>query len=607
MRLKLTSRQILLITIDILIIWISVTSSYFLRLGWEITPDRIYQMMVYATASSILCLWTFNYFKLYKRLWEYASINELLAIVKAVVLGCTLSYFLMFLYGDDRVPVSVYLRVLETTIILVGGSRFGWRIVRSKVFAKTKASRKALIIGAGDCGMIVAKELLATGDGTTYPVAFVDDSPLKQNHHILDLPVIGGRDAINDFVENNEITDIIIAIPSASKSAIAEIVGIAKGTNARLRIVPKINDFIQGKAVLQGIRDVQVEDLLGRDPIDVDLQGIADYVTDKVVLVTGAGGSIGSELSKQVAAFKPRQLLILGHGENSIYLIEMNLRNEFPELDIIPIIADVQDQDRIQIVFETYNPQVIFHAAAHKHVPMMEINPTEAIKNNVFGTRNIAEAADKYHAERFVLISTDKAVNPTSVMGATKNIAEMVVQTLGQKSKTKFVAVRFGNVLGSRGSVIPRFKEQIANGGPVTVTHPEMIRYFMTIPEAAQLVIQAGAFANGGEVFVLDMGKPVKILQLAEDLIKLSGFAPYQDIQIEFSGIRKGEKLYEELLTEEEGLQTTKHNRIFVGKKQPINKEVVDHNLALLHKTINNNEDVIIQLKNIVPTYSSQL
>jgi FlaA1/EpsC-like NDP-sugar epimerase len=601
---KPISRQFLLITIDILIIWLSVTTSYFLRLGWEITPDRIVQMIVYASVSSILCLWTFQYFKLYKRLWEYASVNELLAIIKAVVIGCTISYFLMYLYGTERVPVSVYLRVLETTIILVGGSRFGWRIVRSRLFSKLNSERKALIIGAGDCGMLVAKELLASADATTLPIAFIDDSPLKKKHHIFDLPVIGGRSVIKEYVAKESITDIIIAIPSANKSIISELVEIAKDTPARLRIVPKINDFIQGNAVLQEIRDVQVEDLLGRDPVEVDLDGIANYVTNKVVLVTGAGGSIGSELSRQVASFAPKQLLLLGHGENSIYIIQMALRQEFPGTEIIPIIADVQDEKRIDEVFKSYRPQVIFHAAAHKHVPLMELNPAEAIKNNVFGTRNVAIAADKYKAERFVLISTDKAVNPTSVMGTTKQIAERIVQCIGQSSQTKFVAVRFGNVLGSRGSVIPRFKEQIASGGPVTVTHPDMIRYFMTIPEAVQLVIQAGAFANGGEVFVLDMGKPVKILQLAEDLIRLSGFTPYKDIAIEFTGIRQGEKLYEELLTEEEGIQKTTHDRIFIGKSSMLDVMQLNQDLGVLRQAIDKeNFEVRKDLKMIVPTY----
>jgi FlaA1/EpsC-like NDP-sugar epimerase len=338
--------------------------------------------------------------------------------------------------------------------------------------------------------------------------------------------------------------------------------------------------------------------------VEVDLQGIANYVTDKVILVTGAGGSIGSELCRQVADFKPKQLLLLGHGENSIYTIEMDLRKLYPNLDILPVIADVQDEVRIDDVFAKYEPQVVFHAAAHKHVPLMEINPAEAIKNNVFGTRNVALAADRYSAERFVMISTDKAVNPTSVMGTTKYIAERIIQSIGQTSKTKFVAVRFGNVLGSRGSVIPRFKEQIAAGGPVTVTHPEMIRYFMTIPEAVQLVIQAGAFANGGEVFVLDMGKPVKILQLAEDLIKLSGFTPYGDIEISFSGIRQGEKLYEELLTEEEGIQKTRHDRIFIGKQNSSPMAEIDAELEQLkHALQNESNDIKQTLQQIVPTY----
>jgi FlaA1/EpsC-like NDP-sugar epimerase len=369
-------------------------------------------------------------------------------------------------------------------------------------------------------------------------------------------------------------------------------------------MIPRLNDFIQGNTHLQQIRDVDAEDLLGRDAVHSDLQEIATYVKGKTVLVTGAGGSIGSELCRQISGFEPSHLLLLGHGENSIYNIHLELSAKYPELNVSPLIADVKDKFRIEEIFKKYRPNLVFHAAAHKHVPLMEENPGEAIQNNVFGTKTVAEAADKFKVERFVFISTDKAVNPTSVMGTTKRIAEMIIHAINHKSETKFASVRFGNVLGSRGSVIPRFKEQIANGGPVTVTHPEMIRYFMTIPEAAHLVIQAGAFSRGGETFILDMGKPVLIKKLAEDLIRLSGYEPYVDIDIEYTGIRPGEKLYEELYFSEEEVMVTKHNRIFVSKAISIDIQELEFGIRKLEKVYDQDRETIIQmLSKIVPSY----
>lgn len=391
---------------------------------------------------------------------------------------------------------------------------------------------------------------------------------------------------IHKAVEQYDIGQIIIAIPSASKCEMKRIIELCKSTKAKLKLIPILNDLIEGKVSINEIRDVEVEDLLGREPVTTDLHGIAGYVEGKTVLVTGAGGSIGSELCRQVARFRPDRLLLLGHGENSIYNIEMELRRSFPGLALMPIIADIQDMARMDEVFGQYRPQVVFHAAAHKHVPLMERNPAAAIKNNVLGTKNVAQCASKYAAERFVLISTDKAVNPTNVMGATKRLAEMIVQSLSRNSQTVFAAVRFGNVLGSRGSVIPRFKEQIKQGGPVTVTHPDMVRYFMTIPEAVQLVIQAGALAQGGEVFILDMGKPVRIVDLAKDLIRLSGFEPDKDISIEFTGIREGEKLFEELLTDEEGISSTKHDRIYIGKPAVVDAAPLFAEIDRLHEIV---------------------
>jgi FlaA1/EpsC-like NDP-sugar epimerase len=461
--------------------------------------------------------------------------------------------------------------------------------------------RKALIVGAGEAGVMVVKELRRT-KSEQYPVVFIDDNPQKQNFEVLGIPVVGKRCDIPKVVKQYHIDDIIVAIPTASRSDIAEIISICKETGCQIKMVPRMNDLINGKITFNMIREVSVEDLLGRDPVKVDMDEITGYLADQVVLVTGAGGSIGSEICRQVAQVNPRQLIILGHGENSIYEIEHELRKSFPALNLESIIADIQDRRSIEDVFLNYKPQVVFHAAAHKHVPLMEKNPIEAVKNNVFGTKNVAECAHEAGVKRFVLISTDKAVNPTSVMGATKRIAEMILRELSLRSQTKFSAVRFGNVLGSRGSVIPLFKKQIESGGPVTVTHPEMVRYFMTIPEAVQLVIQAGSIAAGGEIFILDMGKPVKISDLAKDLIRLSGLEPDKDIQIVYTGMRPGEKLFEEILSKEEGAAATKYDRIFIGK--PAEEEQDLDRLIEEFKLTTTPDEVRRHIKRLVPSYA---
>ncbi|TVY10391.1 polysaccharide biosynthesis protein [Paenibacillus cremeus] len=597
-------RRSMLIFVDLVIIWFSVYTCYLLRFDGHIPPHFINQSILYGLISAVVCLITLNYFKLYTRVWQYASVGELVALFKAITIGVLISYGAVFAVTFERVPVSVLLRNLETLLILIGGSRFAWRLVRDRIYKPKQAHMNALIIGAGDGGAMIAKEMLSQEEASLYPVAFIDDDKNKLKQHIHGIPVVGSRKDISNIVKLHNIDEIIIAIPSLSKRETADIIEICKPTKAKLKIIPGLSDLIEGNVSIKEIRDVEVEDLLGREPVSVDLEGIANYVENKTVLVTGAGGSIGSELCRQISLFKPKCLMLLGHGENSIYTIEMELRRTYPALQLETIIADVQDRERIHDIFRIHKPQVVFHAAAHKHVPLMERNPAEAIKNNVFGTKNVAEAADQYGSERFVLISSDKAVNPTSIMGTTKRIAEMIIQSLDKTSKTKFVAVRFGNVLGSRGSVIPFFKQQIALGGPVTVTHPEMIRYFMTIPEAVQLVIQAGSFAQGGEIFILDMGAPVRILQLAEDLIRLSGFEPHMDIPIEFSGIRPGEKLYEELLTKEEGLTSTKHDRIFVGRPSIISRAQVEFELKKLENVLFEEPFVVRDvLANVVPTY----
>ncbi|SFT25308.1 nucleoside-diphosphate sugar epimerase/dehydratase [Paenibacillus sp. BC26] len=596
-------RSLILMGIDSLIVFFSVGTSYLFRYEGNIPAEFVLQMLVYALVTAAICNTTMVYFKMYQRLWRYASIGELVSLLRAVILGWVISYGLTIIFMDENVPLPVAVRTMETMLLIMGGIRFIWRMIMDSKNTAVNKSR-VLIIGAGDCGAIIAKEIKSNANAELYVVGFIDDDKKKLLQRILGIPVLGDRYAIEAIVRRHKINEIIIAIPSAGKSELTDIISICRVTGAKVKIIPALNDLIAGKVSVSAMRDIDLEDLLGRDPILPDLKGIADYVENKVVLVTGAGGSIGSELCRQLTTFKPKTLMLLGHGENSIYTIEMELRRRFPDLELETIIADIQDRQRIDDVFRIHRPQVVFHAAAHKHVPLMERNPAEAVKNNVFGTKNVADAADRYEVERFVLISSDKAVNPSSIMGATKRIAEMYIQMLDQVSHTKYVAVRFGNVLGSRGSVIPRFKEQIAAGGPVTVTHPEMVRYFMTIPEAVQLVIQAGAFAAGGEIFVLDMGQPVKIVELAEDVIRLSGFEPYTEIPIEFTGIRAGEKLYEELLLNEEAIAKTKHNRIFIGRPVGINQVELELQFKRLERAIDGEKDDIRNvIEYIVPLF----
>ncbi|WIV20003.1 nucleoside-diphosphate sugar epimerase/dehydratase [Paenibacillus polygoni] len=602
---KLNKGLVALFLIDILIVWFSIGSSYSFRFYGDFPAEYRLQMIQYAGISTIGFGISFYYFQLYRRAWEHASVEELISILKAVVIGGVLSTAVTLLVLPERVPISIVVRSLETVLLLVGGYRFITRIIgiRTNRNAVDPVLNNVLIVGAGNCGTLIAREIRSSALGMKI-VGFIDDDLKKYKMHVLGIPVLGTREHIPSVVKEKDIKEIIIAMPSASRQQISEIVAICKNTGVKLKMMPRLNDLISGKVSLSKVRDISVEDLLGRDPIKTDLDGIMNYVHHKSVLVTGAGGSIGSELCRQISRFEPKELLLLGHGENSIYTIEMELRKTFPDLQLKTIIADIQDKERMNSVFDECRPQVVFHAAAHKHVPLMERNPTEAVKNNVFGTKNVADCADEYGVERFVLISSDKAVNPTSVMGATKRIAEMYIQTLNTSSNTKFVAVRFGNVLGSRGSVIPFFKQQIAEGGPVTVTHPEMVRFFMTIPEAVQLVLQAGSFASGGEIFVLDMGSPVKILNLAEDLIKLSGFEPYEEIDITFTGIREGEKLYEELLTDEENITATQHNRIFIGKPSEMNRSHLELEILRLQRVVADGSTSIKEIiDQIVPMY----
>ena len=541
-------------------------------------------------------------YNLYNKVWAYASVGELLAIIKAVTLTILTAGVIQFLIND----FVIYRRALLVTwmlhIILIGGSRFAWRVFRDRYISKANGvdKKRTLIVGAGAAGAMIARQLNNEHNHSNlYPVAFVDDSPSKQRMQIYGVPVVGKVKHIPEIVEQKQIEHIVIAIPSLKKSELQKIVAYCNKTKAKVQMLPKIEDLAEGRVSVSQLKNVEVEDLLGRDPVELDIRSIESSVTGETVMVTGAGGSIGSELCRQLMPFKPKRLLLVGHGEYSIYEINNELKkfDEAKEVEIIPLIGDIKDCRRMEDIVGTYRPKIIYHAAAHKHVPLMEENPHEAVKNNVIGTKNVAEAADKFGVDTFVLVSTDKAVNPTNVMGATKRIAEMIIQTLNETSKTKYVAVRFGNVLGSRGSVIPLFKKQIAEGGPVTVTDERMTRYFMTIPEASRLVIQAGSLAKGGEIFVLDMGEPVKIVDLAKNLIKLSGYEE-DEIEIVFTGIRPGEKLYEELLNENEIMPGQVYEKIYVGRTVPFDPGQIDE--LIEHFLDYDNKQLKDELMNIV-------
>ncbi|MGE8078377.1 polysaccharide biosynthesis protein [Peribacillus loiseleuriae] len=590
-------RLTLLALLDSIIVLAAIYASY-LVLHPHLEILRLKALL----ASSVTLLISHHifasYYKLYKKAWEYASIGELVSIVKAVTFSIIVTVIVQLMMFQD-----VYVRALALTwmlhVLLIGGSRFYWRLIRDRFIKEQREFKNTLVIGAGSAGTMVVRQLMNNHDTELKPVAFIDDDPKKYKLDILGIPVAGTSKKIPEMVEKYHIENIVIAIPSLSKKELKHIFDECMKTSAKTQIMPMIEDIMLGKVAVNQFKEVEVEDLLGREPVELDMDSISEYITAKTILVTGAGGSIGSEICRQICRFSPEKIILLGHGENSIYQIDMELRKLFSDhIEIVSVIADIQDRERIFDVMDNYKPDVVYHAAAHKHVPLMENNPREAVKNNIFGTKNVAEAADTYSVGTFVMISSDKAVNPTNVMGATKRIAEMVIQQLNQQSRTRFVAVRFGNVLGSRGSVIPLFKKQIQVGGPVTVTHPDMTRYFMTVPEASRLVIQAGSLARGGELFVLDMGEPVKIVDLASNLIQLSGYT-IEEIEIEFCGIRPGEKMFEELLGENEVYDEAVYPKIFIGKAV-LEQEDEMHYLLSFHDDLSSIElkEFVINLAN---------
>ena len=573
-----------------------IPAEYFNKFEHILLPNILTTLVLYA-------LW-----KLYKSVWRYASANELINIVFAT--ACAALGQIAYCYGfGQRMPRSYYILYWFIMMVFTCCIRFGYRILRlvnskrASLLGRNR-STNVMLIGAGAAANMILKEIESSSYLNLQAKCIIDDQQGCHGKFMRGVPIVGGRDKILEAVPQYGIDEIIFAIPSASVQTRKEILDICKESGCKLRTLPGMYQLINGDVSVSKLKEVEIDDLLGREPIRINTEEVLDYVGGKTILVTGGGGSIGSELCRQIAAHHPKKLVIVDIYENNAYEIQQELVRKYPELELIVLIASVRNTNRINDIFETYRPDIVYHAAAHKHVPLMEVSPNEAIKNNVMGTYKTAMAADRFGAKRFVLISTDKAVNPTNVMGASKRICEMIIQMMNQRSQTSFVAVRFGNVLGSNGSVIPLFKKQIAEGGPVTVTHPDIIRYFMTIPEAVSLVLQAGAYARGGEIFVLDMGKPVKILDLATNLIKLSGYKPGEDIEIKFTGLRPGEKMYEELLMSEEGLKQTANKMIFIGKPIEFDVQTFEKQLdGLIAEAKKESKDIRGLIAQIVSTY----
>lgn len=594
-----------LLLLDIAVVVSMPIIALTIRLEGDYLAYEMYltHLLAFIPLTVPIVIGVFYIFGLYRRLWRYATVQDMLAIVGAVtVAACMVT--MIGLYTKLIIPRSVYVMSWIFIIAMMISSRL---IVKLTAYAQIPNSEQEklnrfLIVGAGDAGALIAREIKQRNANSL--VGFVDDDRVKIGKAILGVPILGDTQEISELVQQKQITEIIIAMPSADGDAIRRISQLCRKSGCRVRILPGIYELIEGEATMTQLRDIDINDLLRRESVHFNPREVGVYITNKTVMVTGAGGSIGSELARQIARLNPAKLYLLGRGENSVYEIHQEIINAHPHLHCTPIIADVSDEQRIRCIFAEYKPQIVFHAAAHKHVPLMEAQPTEAIKVNIFGTKNLAEAANDNNTEIFVMISTDKAVNPTSVMGASKRTAELVVQNANTDSQTKFVVVRFGNVLGSRGSVIPLFRKQIAVGGPITITHPDMVRYFMTIPEAAQLVMQAGMMAKGGEVFLLDMGKPVRILDMAKDLIELHGLVPDKDIKFVFTGLRPGEKLYEELLTAEEGAEKTANKKIFKAKIKNVDADRLNRYLDILKKE----EDrcaIIATMMEVLPSYKS--
>lgn len=595
----------LLLIVDVITIIGVALISLLIRFDGYITSHYLHQMIDALPIMVISYIVMLLSMHLYTRIWRYAGMREMVAVLIATTLGAGLFYTGMYVF-DKSLPRSIYLIswILSTGIIGIGRMVLHYIAMRYGGKQSTDADMvNTLIIGAGDAGATIAREIERYHKRSRKVIGFIDDDESKFNRLMGGVRILGNRHDIPSIVKENKVKEIIIAMPSVTRNEIRNIMEICSPLKCKVNTLPGMYQLLDDEVLVSHLHPVSIEDLLERDEVRLDMDIVEHYIRDKVVLVTGAGGSIGSEICRQIMRVGPKQLLLLGHGENSIYLINQELKNIYKDGPIIPIIADIRDKQQLDQIFTQYNPQVVFHAAAHKHVPLMEIQPMAAVLNNIYGTRNVADVAGRHGVERFVMISTDKAVNPTSVMGATKRVAEKVIISMNDTYDTKYITVRFGNVLGSRGSVIPLFKKQIEAGGPVTVTDPEMTRYFMTIPEASQLVLQAGAMGKGGEVFLLDMGEPVKIIDLARNMIRLSGLEPDKDIHIKITGLRPGEKKYEELLTSEEGTNRTNHTKIFEAPLDTVDRDWLIEKISTFD-SCETDMDVIGVLQDIIPTYT---
>ena len=597
-----------LVLADLILINLSAFLALYIRFEFDFrqlyATTFLRDMLIYAGINSACTILIFHILKLYNSLWEFASVSELVR----TALGCFFSavfymvgMFMLHLTVPRSFP-AIYMLIL---CLLCGALRLSYRCVRrTRAGLRSEGEKRTMLIGGGQAGAIALREFQTSPRSENKVVCIIDDAPNKVGSYLGGVKIVGGRSAIARMAEKYDIDEIILAIPSASRQEKLQILNYCHNTSCTLRTLPGICQLANGEVRIEQIREVDIEALLGRETVKIDLVEVAAYITGKTVLVTGGGGSIGSELCRQAAAQRPKRLIIFDIYENNAYDIQMELRRTHPELDLVVLIGSVRDRARVMQVFDRYRPDLVCHAAAHKHVPLMETSPFEAIKNNVFGTYNVAQAADRFGTQRFILISTDKAVNPTNVMGASKRLCEMIVQMINDRSATEYVAVRFGNVLGSAGSVIPLFRKQIRSGGPVTVTDKRVIRYFMTIPEAVQLIFQAGAYARGGEIFVLDMGEPVRIDDLARNMIRLSGFEPDVDIPVVYTGLRPGEKLYEELLLSGEGMQKTKNDLIYIGHEIAFDPAAFEENLMLLRAIPESDERALrAKLRELVPTF----
>ena len=609
---KKKARNLILAVVDICIIVLSCILGLLVRFDFAFAniPVRyLNNVFAFIPFYVLITIVVFKLLKMYSTMWSVAGLREAIYIFLACVLAQLFQIAGMVML-QLSVPRSYFVISFASLCSMEMVWRFSYRMMRSlrANLGHPASNIRIMIVGAGEAGAALLREIRSSQFTHGRVVCFIDDNDYKLGKNLNGVPIVGNRDKIIEAVSKYRINKIYIAMPSATAHERKDIIEICRKTSAEIKVLPGIYQLVNGEVSVSKLRDIQIEDLLGREPIRVNLDEVMGYIKDKVILVTGGGGSIGSELCRQIARHAPKLLIIFDIYENSVYDLQQELKHDYPNLNFIVLIGSVRNTHRINSIFEEYRPNVVFHAAAHKHVPLMEDSPNEAIKNNVFGTYKTAQAADRYGTERFVLISTDKAVNPTNIMGASKRMCEMIIQMMARHSKTNFVAVRFGNVLGSNGSVIPLFKKQIEQGGPVTVTHPDIIRYFMTIPEAVSLVLQAGAYAKGGEIFVLDMGEPVKILDMAKNLIRLSGYEPDVDIKIEFTGLRPGEKLYEEMLMDEEGLQETPNKLIHIGKPIEFDESIFMNQLEELEQAaLSDYKGIKDTVKNIVKTYSANI